>query len=818
MPIATRVRGLVRSFAAEAGLRFLMRRKGAFIVAAVTMALALGANTAVFSVVRAFLLSSLGVPDATRVVSIIPTRQMAGRGGVLFSDAYPNYELLRSTQHAFAAVTCLRTVTASWDDRGEARPLQLTSATGSFFPTMRVWPVLGRSFREDEEGPSPAPVVLISYTLWKSAFLGDSSAVGQVMRINGAPLTVIGVMPQGFAQPLPTDVWVPFDIPAFARTAITGARQFTIYGRIADGLSRGAVDREMAALTKRALDANPVDNRDFAYQALTLRQVLLNGADRTVLLVQIGAAVLLVLAVLNLASLLIAWGYDRRQELAVRLALGARGARIVRMLLLQSVVVVGVGAVIGTLLAQAGVRWFGRFDPGPALSPFMSGLRIDSTVLFMSIAIAVVAGTAAGVLPAWFSRRADLADALRTATRAVSLSRNALRWQKGMVFAQAALSVVVLAAAALIGLSFRNLANVPGGFDPAGRMVARVQLADNPYGNHGARAAFARALLDNLSRETAISGYGFSTTLPVGDQQWGARVTVQQSDGSMTPESMLLHIRRVSPSYLETMAIPVLQGRGLDVHDDSAGRQVTVISHALAMHLWPKGDAIGKRIVRAVDGPDSKGYEIVGIVGDAMDAGYNAPPGETFYVPYAQMSAPQLSIVVRARSTPAEGLAAIRHALQAADPVIAANNTAAMDALVQQANALPRLQSVVLLVFALVALGIAALGSYGVMNQLVANRQREFVLRMVFGAARGSIGGTVLLQVATLTLPGVIIGLGGVYALHGLLKPFVFGVDPQSVPLLLAVGLGIVAMSVVATLPSVLRAMRVDVRESMVAG
>src|SRR5262245_22728079 len=238
-------------------LRFLARRKALSAIAVLTMALALGANTAALSVLEAFLLSSLAVPESDRVVVIAPERTMPGRGSVVFGDAYPNYELLRKTQRAFADVAVFVQLQTSWDDHGEARSLDATRASASFFSTMRVQPVRGRAFTAAEEGPSPAPVVIISDALWTSAFGSDPAIVGRAIRLDGKPHTVIGVMPRGFAQPVSSDVWLPFDIPATQRTVISGGRQLTVYGRLADGTSFEAARADVNRFTTRAIEASP---------------------------------------------------------------------------------------------------------------------------------------------------------------------------------------------------------------------------------------------------------------------------------------------------------------------------------------------------------------------------------------------------------------------------------------------------------------------------------------------------------------------------------------------------------------------------------
>jgi predicted permease len=798
------------------GLRFLARRKALSAIAVLTMALALGANTAVLSVLKAFLLSSLAVPEPDRVVLIAPERELPGRGTVTFSDAYPNYELLRRTQHAFADVTVFLQLQASWDDHGEARPLNATRATASFFSTLRVRPARGRPFTAAEEGPSPAPVVILSHGLWTSAFGADPAIIGRTISLNGAPHTVIGVMPNGFTQPVSTDIWLPFDIPPAQRAVISGGRQLTVYGRIADGMSFETARADVNRFSARAIEVSPADNKDYRYDIKTLRNVLLDGADSSALFVQAGAATLLVLAILNLASVLVAWGFERRQEMAVRRALGAAGSQVARLLLQQSVVIVAAGAVLGVLLAFVALRTLQQFDLGPTVSVLVAKAHLDGAVLLATAAIAIASGLIAGALPAWFSRGHGLADALRASSRSATLSRVALRWQKAMVVGQAALSAAILAAALLIAMSFWRLSEIPGGFSTQGRVVARLVLPDATYGKHPQRAAFGRALAEHLASEPDIASAGFTTTLPVGDIVWGGRFFIELPDGSTSPEPVLFHFRRVSPSYLRTMGVPLLRGRMLTAQDDTGSVPVAVVSRALAERLWPNEDAVGKRLLRAVAGsPTPTPTTVVGVVGNTMDAGYSSPAGEAVYVPYSQVSSVRLSIVAQGRGNASATVAALRRALRSTDPVIAASDVTTLDALVLQANALPRLRTLVLIVFSIVAVGIVALGSYGVMSQLVSNRERELAVRLVFGAQPTQLGASVIGQVAKLTVPGVALGLAAVWAAGGLLQAFVFGVQARSPVVLAGAGIALLLLAVIATLPPALRAMRVDIRRGI---
>jgi putative ABC transport system permease protein len=797
-------------------LRFLARRKALAAVAVLTVALALGANTAALCVLEAFLLSGLAIPHPERLMNIVPERNLPGRGTVQFSDAYPNYQLLRQTQHAFADVTTLVQLQTSWKEGDDARSLDATRATASFFSTMRVQPILGRAFGPAEEGPSPAPVVIISHALWTTTFASDPSIIGHSLLLDGAPHTVIGVMPDGFAQPTPTDVWLPFDIPAQQRTAISGARQLNIYGRIADGVTIDAARGDVDRFTKLAIEKSPADNKDYRYNIRSLRDVLLNGAGSSALLVQTSAATLLVLAVLNLASLLIAWGFERQQEMAVRVALGATNRRVTDLLLRPSLLIVGAGATLGIVLAFVALRVLQQFDLGPTVTVMVAKARIDVSVLLATAIVAVLAGAVAGIVPALFTRGVAVGDALRSSSRSATLSPAALRWQKAMVVGQAALSAAILAAAVLIAVSFWRLSSVPNGFSPTGRLVARLVLPDAVYGKHGARAAFGRALDENLAGEPELAGAGFTTTLPVGDQTWGGRFFIELPDHSTSTEPALFHLRRVSSGYLRTMGIPLLRGRAFTIDDDTGAVQVAIVSRALADRLWPSEDAIGKRLLRAgVTGATPTPITVIGVAGNTMDGGYGAPAGEAVYLPYSQLSSVRLSIVVRPRGDARSGLLALRRALKKTDATIAISNISSLDALVLQANALPRLRTLVLLVFSVVALGIVSLGSYGVMSQLVSNRERELAVRLVFGARPSQLGASVVSQVVRLTVPGIALGLAAVWAGGGLLDAFAFGVRARSPGVLASAGGALFVLAFIATISPAVRAMRVDIRRGI---
>jgi putative ABC transport system permease protein len=794
-------------------LRFLARRKALTGIAVLTMGLAIGATAASLSVLKTFLFESLAVPEVDRLVLVQPVRDLPGRGAVKFNDAYPNYQLLREAQRSFVELAVVLQAAASWDDKGETRQLAAARASASFGPTFRTRPLLGRWFAAAEEGPSPAPVVVLSHHTWQTALGANPGIVGTSLLLNGAPHTVIGVMPPGFDQPTPTDIWLPFDIPAGWRNRITGARQLVIFARLADGVTFDAAQRDMQAFTARALEVAAADNKDFRWGITTLRDNVLNGADATAFFVLAGAAGLILLAVLNLSSLLIAWGFERQREFAVRMALGAGSRQVIRLVLRQSLVVAALAGVAGIALSGVGLWVLQGFDLGPMLSPLLHKARIDGLVLAVTLLITVISGSVAGMLPSWFSRGAQVGDTLRATSRSSTMSRSAMAWQKATVLGQTALSVVILFAAGLIALSFWRLAEIPDGFVSANRVVARVVLPDSKYATQLQQMAFGRALHEHMAAEPGLVSGGFTTALPVSDIRRGQRFSVEQREGTAPAEPMLLHARRISPSYLATMGIPLLRGRAFTAQDDTASLQVAIVSRALAERLWPDREALGERLERvASSGLPAVQMTVVGVVGNAMDGGYDATPGETVYMPYFQLAQDRFTIVAEGRGNTAETMAAIRNAVRKTDPVVAAGNVATLEALVLQANALPRLRAVILIVFALAALGIVALGAYGVMSQLVSARQREFALRLVFGARPAQLGRIVLVQSARITVPGIAAGLVAAWLLSGALRSFVFGVDAASAPVFTTTGAVLLLLTAVATIPSAVRAMRVDVR------
>jgi putative ABC transport system permease protein len=796
----------------QAASRFFLRRRAAFAVIVLTMALAIGANTAVFSVLKAFLFSSLAVPESERVVIVWTARDLPGRGRVNFNDAFPNYKLLAETTRSFASIGTTLLADLNWQQQDNARRLQGVRATASYFDVMRVQPVLGRLFTRQEEGPGAAPVVLISHALWQGSFAGAPDVLGRMIRLNGVPCSIIGVLPPGFAQPPGTEVCLPFDLPENMWNAIVGGRQLVTYARLADGVTPAMADAELKEFTKRAIEMD-ANNKEWTWVVQELRSVLLAGADNAIIFVQTGAAVLLVLAICNLASLLMAWAAERQRETAVRLALGASGWRLVRQFLVQSLALAAVGGGLGVLLAALSLPVLQELNPSQALGFYLAELELDGSTLAFAALLVLGTGLLAGLLPAWQSQAISFLEALRSESRGASLSRGALRWQQAMVVVQSAVSVLILVGAGLAGLGFYQLKRAQLGFVADGRVALHFQFPEPGMATHEQRARMVRELEANLAREPALLNYGVVSSLPVGDIQWGGGFSPQLSSGDYTPEVSVFHFRRASPTYLSTMGVPLLAGRMLNDRDRGDTTPVVVISKALADKYWPGEDPIGRKLKRASTvGGLSPFVEIVGVVGNVLDAGAGLPAGETVYVPYEQQSLRRSWMVLQARGSIEDAIAAGRRALHATDPGIAAFDIATLTRLSRQANALPRLQVTLLGVFAVIAVGITALGSYGVMSQLVANRQKELAIRAALGATQGGVLRLVLWQNARLAGAGTLLGLVGAWFVARATESQLTGFDASPLWPYFTVGAGVLLLTQLASLLPAHRAAKLEVQ------
>jgi putative ABC transport system permease protein len=782
------------------------------VLAVLILAVTIAATTAASAVVRAAVLAGLGVPDNTRLLNIEPLRDLAGRGPVVFFETWPNYLRLRDAKpEPFVDVTCVQQSVIGWDDRGEMRPLQAARVTASFFATVAVPPLLGQPFKAADDGPTPTPVVVISHRVWMSAFAGDREAIGRAIRLSDVPHTVVAVMPPTFAVPVAVDLWLPLGTPA----ALPSARIFSVYARLRADASIERANAVMAEFTRRTIAEDSVVNRDYRYRARPLVEALVDTAAPAIWLVQAGALLLFVLAVSNVWSLFITWVVERRHETAVRRALGASSRQLVWLFVKRSLAIAVPAGALGALLAWAALPLVRSLQPTPQLGPLLSNASLDFWTMATAIGLTFVAALGIGLVPAWYACRQDAVAGLTATSRGASLSRSAGRFQRAVVLVQSSVAVVVLFAAVVSGVSFWKLAAVPDGFDADGRLIVRVILPESQYPTHDRRALFAARLTEAVAQEPEVAPLAFTTTLPIGDLRWGGRFFPELPNGELAREALTLHFRRVSPGYLAAIGIPLRRGRDFDARDTTTSPPVAIVSRAAADRLWPGVDPIGRRLRRYNVGPDVPPLEVVGIANDTIDAGYNAPPGEAIYVPFSQLSVGQMSIVVRPRTDDVAALAGLRRALKKADPTLALSGIASLESMVSDARAVPRLQMVLLTLFGIVAVSLTALGSYGVMTQLVASRHREFAVRLAVGATPRRLRSMVLGQNAKLAVAGIVLGLVAAWQVGRFLEPIVFGISATSPLALTSVAVTTLLVTLGATILPAARAAAPDVARGL---
>jgi predicted permease len=792
-------------------LRQLAKSPGFTAIAVLTLALGIGACTAIFSTVSAVFFRPLGFEDPARLVRIWTTPQENGPAQV--AVAYSRYELFAAQQTSFSSFAAETSSTFALSG-GTGEPEQLTGArvTASFFSTLGVKPTLGRDFLEAEDRPGAAPVAMLSHGFWQRRFGGDPRIVGQVITLDGQPTTVVGILPASLGFPYADNtVWVPrvFDLAGMTRLRIDrGAGFLALTARLKPGVTLARANEELKLLRQRYHDADPtrIEANHFS-RAYGFQDDLVGSLRPAFVVLSIAVVLVLLLACANVAGLLLARFYGRRRELAVRAALGASRRQLMRQLVTESVVIALLGGVLGLVFGAwslDGISALGR-DFLPTGVP----LELDRGAVAFALGTALACGVLAGLAPAMQTSGLHLTDALNDAGRgtAGSASRQVLR--STLVTTQIALSSLLLVGACLLIASFVRLQRQSPGFVPENLFTATISLPVPKYPTVAARAAFYDRLITELDREPGIERAAAIYGLPFAGL---TALTTYQIDGRprIAPQDQPYVIRRaISPDYFATMKIPLRAGRFFHAHDDATKPGVAVVSESLARKLFPGVNPLGQRLIIGV--ANNANEEIVGVVGDVT----NAPPGaqqssEEVYFPLAQRPEVSFSVVVRGPLQATALAPLFRRALEQIDPAQPVTAARSMSDLMSQSIADRRGTVWLLGTFALFALLLAALGLYALIAYLVRQRTREIGVRLALGATPAHIFRLVLRQGAGLTAGGLAGGLAGALALHQLLATQLVGVSGSDPRIYGAVALLIAAIAGLATWLPARRATKVD--------
>jgi putative ABC transport system permease protein len=785
------------------------RRAPAFTLLAVaTIAIGVGANAAIFSVVSAVLLRPLPFPNAADLVLVAQGNRSTRQSGL---DATPaNFLDWRERNRSFsglAGFTEARTTVTLGDT-----PERLNGAmvNTNFFHVLDVKPELGRRFEPSDERPGAGRVVILSDRLWRDRFGARTDVLGAPLRINDELHTIVGIMPPGIDYPSRAALWypphwrVPDDpllSPRDDPSSQRGHGYFSVIGRLKPGVTFDAAVADMDTVAVGLERDYPSDNQDLGSFLTRLRDDLVADVRSTTLLLFAAVGLLLVIAAANVSGLLMARATARQQEISVRVALGATKRRILAQLLTESVLLALAGGAAGVLLGM----WL--INPLLALSPadlnVAGEVRIDWRVLLFCLGVSTVIGIVFGLAPARQLARADVHDDLKQSARGAVGARHA-RTRAILVAGEIALSLVLLVTAGLTVRSFIRVQQVPAGFNPDHVVTLSISPPSGRYQTQVQRADYWEQLLQALRQVPGIDGAGAISRLPLLPGNSTRSITLP--DRAAAP-AQSAHYRTASPGYFQTMGIPLVRGRSFEDADRENRPRVAIASSAAATRFWPGRDPVGQRFQIDVPGPE---FTVVGVVGDVHSASLESAPPPTVYVPYRQDAFPFMTFVLKTAAPPAALAIAVRAAIARVDKDTAAVALRTMDE--QLSNSLTRRRfSVTLLVaFGFTAVALAAIGLYGVLAFLVSQRRREIGVRIALGATSRDVVTDVLGQGLRLAALGLGVGLALAVAVTRLISAMLFGTSPTDVATYVAAAALLAAIAVAASLIPALRASRVD--------
>jgi predicted permease len=787
------------------GARMLRKNPGFTLAAVLTLALGIGANTAIFSVVNAVLLRPLPYKDANRLVVLNETYQRVG----LVSVSYPDFLDWRQQNRSFSAMAAVNNM--DFDMAGAGRPDLVGgyAVSPNFLSLLGVHPILGRDFVPGEEKPGTAPVALISYKLWQSHFGGEGDVVGKPLRLDDKVYTIIGVLPANFRLPGDSDVLAPIGIWAGeAEMQDRGDRGDMIaVGRLAPGVTLDEARAEMEGIAGRLAAEYPRSNSEMGVSLQTMREEFV-GDVRAATLIVFGAVILvLLIACVNVAGLFLVRGAARAQEIAVRLAFGASRGRIVRQMLTESLLLAAIGGGLGLVLGAWGISGLARLVEDPLGNV---PIRIDGNVLLFVGVVVILVAVAFGLVPALQAARPEIQEALKEGERGGAGGTRQHRLRNAFAVAETALALVLLVGAGLMLQSLYRLMRVSPGFRPERVLAMGMNLRSTQYSTKEAQLNFWRQVLEHVRALPGVENAALGTTIPFTGNHSRSDITIEGLPLPSLGEFPHPDFHIVSQGFFSTMGIRLLGGRTFTDADNGKAAPVAIINQTLARRFWPGGEAVGKRILYGHPRPDAKWVTVVGVVGDTRMYGLDSPARFEVYVPLGQMGRGGLELVVRSAKDPAGLTGAIREAVASVNRDVPVYGVETMKQAVDDSVSTRRDTLLLLGSFSLLALVLAATGIYGVISYVVALRTHEIGVRMALGAGEREVLRLVLGQGAWLAIAGVGIGTAGALALTRLMASLLYGVRPSDPVTFAGAAILIAAVALVATYVPARRAMRID--------
>ena len=789
------------------GLRTLRRTPGFTAAALLTLALGIGANTAIFTIVDAVLLKSLPYPSADRLVTIGDRTADGFSSNVGFTTMVD----WRERSHSFDQLALLRSWQPTLVVNGEAERLEAVRVSWNYFDMLGVRPALGRTFTEAEDHAQTWRVLLLSDRLWRRRFDSDPSIVGRTITMNDRQYRVIGVMPASF-EPLnerqffsvEAEIWAPIGYELNGDSSCRSCRHLRGFGRLKPGVAMSQATAEMNTIRAQMRREHPQDYDEGSIAIVPLQDALTGGVRSALLVLLAAVGFVLLIACANVANLLLARSVTRQRELTLRTLLGAGRLRIVRQLLTESLMLSVTGAALGVMFAWIAADGLGAL--APVSLPRIGHAAIDARVLIFTAVIAVLTGVLFGLVPAWRSASGSqrtLAIDSRTSVGGGSRARSAL------VVADIVLALVLLAGAGLMMRTVASLTRTSPGFNPDGILTMAFSLVGQAYAEDPAVVAFQDRTLEKVRALPGVTQVALTDQVPFGGNYDCRGFHVK---GRMKPNPVddpCIERYGTTPDYARVMGIPLLRGRFITAEDTISSQPVIVVSEATARLVWGDADPIGAE-VRAGNATQGAWRTVVGVVGDVHHADVTQPVTAAFYTPQTQLTDSYLVAVVRTAGDPATLAAPVRQALQELDPSVPVYDVATLPSLVEKASGQRRFVMQLLAGFAIVAVLLAAIGLYGVVSYGVVQRTREVGLRVALGAQRRDVLALVLASGLRLVLAGVVAGLAAAFGATRMLGTLVFGVSPVDPATFAAASATLVAVALLAHWLPVRRALRID--------
>jgi len=783
-------------------VRSFSKRPGFTAIILIALALGIGANTAIFSLVNAVILRPLPYPDPDRLISVFGSRNRSTPGSLGPTD-FLDYRSQNKTFEHFAASGSM-ILPMNLTGSGEPERLNTSAITGNYFDTFGVRCALGRGFSLENEKSGQDHVTVLSHAFWQTRFGGDPNIINKTILLDGKAYEVLGVMPADVVLPQPAQLWVPLNFDADPEMKMRNARFLLGIGRLKAGVTLAQAQADTDLIAVQLERRFPDSNTGWDLRLIPLREVLVGGSRKMLFILFGAVGFVLLIACANVANLLLVRGAARQKEIAMRTALGASRLRIIRQMITESLLVAILGGALGALLAVAGVKLLVSLSEDSI--PRTANVKIDATVLAFTLLISLATGLLFGLAPTFRTKKQNLVDALKDGMRGGSEATLKNRTRSLLVVFESAIAVMLLIGAGLLIRSLVALQNVDPGFDPNNVLTMRVDLPLQKYNTPEKASNFFEQLERRVAGLPGVEAVGFITDLPFSGQSNQMPFAVEGRPAVASDEAFP-DFRRVNQNYLSAMRIPLRRGRNFTDQEVRERARVIIISQSFVDSVFPNEEALGKRLI-IWSGSRNEPYEIIGIVGDIRHQSLQGEPSATMYIP---TRAPvRVNLVIRTQGDPLSLVAGVRKEVNALDPDQPIAAVRLMTEWVAMSAAGARYRTTLLGLFALLAMILAATGIYGVMSYSVAQRTQEIGVRMALGARPLDVLKLVVRQGMILAVLGVVVGLAGALALTRVMSSLLFGVTERDPITFGVVAVLLIAVAFIACFVPARRATRVD--------